>query len=94
VTPAIGLARTLLLRISGSTVKLAIVAPRSVPVLRGEVFEAVCQLNQAALDVELDADFEVGPLHIEADAPLGLEPPPSVKGPIAETVSSLAEGEL
>jgi carbon storage regulator len=79
--------------ISGSTVKLAIIAPRSVPVLRGEVFDSVCQLNQAALAVELDPDFEMGPVRIETDGPAGLEPT-SVKGPIGETVSLLADSEV
>jgi carbon storage regulator len=80
--------------ISGSTVKLAIIAPRSILVLRGEVFEAVCQLNQAALDVELDADFEMGPLRIEIEASGALESGHSVNGPIAATVSSLAETDV
>jgi carbon storage regulator len=79
--------------ISGSTVKLAIIAPRTIPVLRGEVFEAVCQLNQAAIGAELDADFEVGPLHIEAPA-VDEEGASDVKGPISAPVSSLAEGDV
>jgi carbon storage regulator len=79
--------------ISGSTVKLAIIAPRNIPVLRGEVFEAVCQLNQAAVGAELDPDFEVGPLQIEPRAALE-EGGSDVKGPLSGAVSSLAESDV
>ena len=44
--------------ISGSTVRLAVVAPRSVPVLRGEVYEAVLEQNQAAARAALDPNFD------------------------------------
>jgi carbon storage regulator len=45
--------------ISGSTVRLAVVAPRSVPVLRGEVYDAVLEQNRAAALTELGEDFEI-----------------------------------
>lgn len=51
--------------ISGSTVRLAVVAPRNVPVLRGEVFEAVRAMNNAALGAELDPDFAFGEAIVE-----------------------------
>lgn len=51
--------------ISGSTVRLAVVAPRNVPVLRGEVFETVREMNQAALGAELDTDFSFGEAVVE-----------------------------
>lgn len=44
--------------ISGSTVRLAVVAPRAVPVLRGEVHEAVLEQNRAAALSALDPDFD------------------------------------
>ncbi len=44
--------------ISGSTVRLAVVAPRSVPVLRGEVYEAVLEQNKAAARAALDPNFD------------------------------------
>jgi carbon storage regulator len=80
--------------ISGSTVKLAIVAPRNIPVLRGEVFEAVCQLNQAALTAEVDLDFEVGALHIEPEAGPLADDLGDVKALTDASVSPLTESEL
>ncbi|MCH2108743.1 MAG: carbon storage regulator [Polyangiaceae bacterium] len=50
--------------VSGSTVRLAIVAPRSVPVLRGEVFDAVAAQNQAALEAGEELD-----VFLSAEAP-------------------------
>ncbi len=44
--------------ISGSTVRLAVVAPRSVPVLRGEVYEVVLEQNRAAARAALDPNFD------------------------------------
>jgi len=44
--------------ISGSTVRLAVVAPRSVPVLRGEVHEAVMEQNRAAAEAVMDPNFD------------------------------------
>lgn len=44
--------------ISGSTVRLAVIAPRSVPVLRGEVYEAVLEQNRAAAQSALDPNFD------------------------------------
>lgn len=79
--------------ISGSTVKLAIIAPRSVPVLRGEVFEAVCQLNQAALGAEVDLDFELGAPTLQADHAIDPEGG-DVNSPPPPGVSSLAEGKV
>lgn len=72
--------------ISGSTVRLAVVAPRSVPVLRGEVFEAVRELNEAALSADIDGDFELGALVVEAgDVP----PPPESTAELTD-VNSVA----
>jgi len=39
-------------------VKLAIEAPRGIPVLRGEVYDAIVQANHAASDAESDPDPE------------------------------------
>lgn len=80
--------------ISGTTVKLAIVAPRNIPVLRGEVFEAVCQLNQSALTAEVDLDFEVGSLHIEPESKALDEEPRDVKTSAEPPVTALTEREL
>lgn len=44
--------------ISGSTVRLAIVAPRSVTVLRGEVYESVLEQNRAAAATALGDDVD------------------------------------
>ena len=61
--------------ISGSTVRLAIVAPRSIPVLRGEVYEAVLQQNKAAAESALDPNFDPfgEKLEIELDVTLSEE---------------------
>ncbi len=71
--------------ISGSTVRLAIVAPRNVPVLRGEVFEAVRDMNQVALGTELGEDFtfDLGSLEVkvEEEAPVNSLSPESVSPP-------------
>lgn len=71
--------------ISGSTVRLAIVAPRNVPVLRGEVFEAVRDMNSAALTVELDPDFAFGQAIVEPaqdeDDPVNSLAPSGVSAP-------------
>lgn len=49
--------------ISGSTVRLAVVAPRSVQVLRGEVHDEVRHENQAASGTPLDLPLgELGQL--------------------------------
>lgn len=80
--------------ISGSTVKLAIVAPRNIPVLRGEVFEAVCQLNQSALTAEVDLDFEVTSLHIEPESKPLEDEGPNVIVPTEPSVTALTESEL
>jgi len=80
--------------ISGSTVKLAIVAPRNIPVLRGEVFEAVCQLNQAALTAEVDLDFEVGSLHIEPESEMLKEEGSDVNVLTDPSVTALTESDL
>lgn len=57
--------------INGSTVRLAVVAPRSVPVLRGEVFEQVRELNQAALGTELDGDFDLSTAQVAVEVTMG-----------------------
>jgi carbon storage regulator len=44
--------------ISGSTVRLAVVAPRSVTVLRGEVYETVLEQNRAAAETSIGDEFE------------------------------------
>lgn len=71
--------------ISGSTVRLAIVAPRNVPVLRGEVFETVREMNNAALGAELEPDFSFGQAIVEValteDEPVNSLAPSGVSTP-------------
>lgn len=73
--------------ISGSTVRLAIVAPRNVPVLRGEVFETVRDMNQVALGTEFDADFRFD----EGSLEVSVEEEPPVNSLSPESVSPPAE---
>ena len=73
--------------ISGSTVRLAVVAPRSVPVLRGEVYEAVLEQNKAAVRAALDPDFDpFGQLGQDPETEAGREAD-DVNAPSPEGVS-------
>lgn len=67
--------------ISGSTVRLAVVAPRSVPVLRGEVYEAVLEQNRAAAMSALDPNFDPFADAEPLAAPSGSSSEETVKGP-------------
>jgi carbon storage regulator len=70
--------------ISGSTVRLAVVAPRSVPVLRGEVYEAVLEQNRAAALSAMDPNFDP---FAEADSVIEVEEvTEAVKSPSPRTV--------
>ena len=77
--------------ISGSTVRLAVVAPRSVPVLRGEVYEAVLEQNRAAARSAMDPSFdpfaEATPEEESDVSELG----EAVKGPSPRTVRRPSE---
>lgn len=64
--------------ISGSTVRLAVVAPRSVPVLRGEVYEAVLEQNKAAALTALDPNFD--PFVVVDEAPHNATPKQATPG--------------
>lgn len=59
--------------ISGSTVRLAIVAPRSVTVLRGEVYETVLEQNRAAAATALGDDVDAL-LALTEGVPVDVEP--------------------
>lgn len=77
--------------ISGSTVRLAVVAPRSVPVLRGEVYEAVLEQNRAAAQSAMDPNFDpFGDSEAEEPQP-AQEKEPAVKGPSPGTVRRSSE---
>ncbi len=67
--------------ISGSTVRLAIVAPRSIPVLRGEVYEAVLEQNRAAAQSAMDPNFDPFGDEPLAHEEAGAQPSADVKDP-------------
>ena len=69
--------------ISGSTVRLAILAPRSVSVLRGEMLDEVRKRNQEAADMPLEITLQG--LDLKAQIETVAE---SVRSPAPEGVSS------
>jgi len=71
--------------ISGSTVRLAVVAPRSVPVLRGEVFDNVREQNLVAAETHMDQEELLALLTGQPILSVNAPSPEDVKGSTGET---------